>query len=74
MNKLYFLEVIIIVIIITIIIISIIFSLNHGQSLLIMVCTEIIWAPEEDLKSCMYRKAQGTSPSKVGQSCQIYRC
>ena len=32
----------------TIIIISIIFSLNHGQSLLIMVCTEIIWAPEED--------------------------
>ena len=37
-----------------------------------MVCTERIWAPEEDLKSCMYRKAQGT-PSKVGQSCQIFR-
>ena len=32
-----------------------------------MICTERIWAPEEDLKSCMYRKAQ------VGQSCQIYR-
>ena len=72
MNTLFFIIIIIIIIIITIIIIIIIVSLN--QSLLIMVCTEIIWVPEEDLKSCMYRKVQGTSPSKVGQSCQIYRC